>query len=53
MEYSTIGLIVWILAVALMVVTFIYCMCKGSGGIMSFSRLHSLEIIAIWKSSKI
>ncbi len=41
MEYSTIGLIVWILAVALMVVTFIYCMCKGSGGKRTpFHQLH-------------
>lgn len=31
MEYSTIGLIVRILAVALIVVTFIYCMCKDFG----------------------
>ena len=41
MEHSTIGLIVWILAVALMVVTFIYCMCKGSGGSrVPFHQLH-------------
>ncbi len=41
MEHSTIGLIVWILAVALMVVTFIYCMCKGSGGKRTpFHQLH-------------
>lgn len=41
MEHSTIGLIVWILAVALMVVTFIYCMCKGSGG--KRTPLHQLH----------
>lgn len=41
MEHSTIGLIVWILAVALMVITFIYCMCKGSGGKRTpFYQLH-------------
>lgn len=32
MEHSTIGLIVWILAVALMVITFLYYMCRESGG---------------------
>ena len=41
MEYSTIGLIVWILAVVLIVVTFIYCMCKGSGG--KRTPLHQLH----------
>lgn len=41
MEHSTIGLIVWILAVALMVVTFIYCMCKGSG--VKRTPLHQLH----------
>lgn len=41
MEHSTIGLIVWILAVALMVITFLYCMRRESGG--KRTRLRQLH----------